>query len=148
MGQLGSIFDDGTPTSGAVKGPDLKVQATVHRGDLGGDDGVVVEVPDRVPFGEGTVPRRCEPSDPKGAVVLHLSPDSGKRAMLRLRGQGGKHPETGSAGDLILDITVVEGRSPRSAAPSDGGSTRWPLLLVVLVGAAVAWGSHGTWWGG
>lgn len=130
MSELGSIFED-TEASGRAKGPDLKVQASIPRGWLGREDGVLVEVPDMVPYrGEGasSVPRRRGPDDPPGAVRLHLSEQLGERALLRLRGQGGEHPQSGAAGDLILDLTVVAG----------GPRRRWWLVLLVAAGAGAA----------
>lgn len=138
MGELGSIFE-GTEGERGAKGPDLRVKADVPRRWLERSEGVLIDVPDRVPFAEGTVPRRRGPDDPRGAVRLHLSPQLGERAMLRLRGQGGEHPESGLPGDLLVEITVVEG----------GGDERrrWLVIVLAVAVAGAAAGAYALWGG-
>lgn len=137
MSELGSIFDDVPATPAADKGPDVRVRAEVQRSQLAAGQAVLVPVPDRVAYGGGTVPRRREAGDPPGAVRLHLSPRLREGSTLRLRRQGGEHPQSGVPGDLLVEIAVVE--------PS-----RRPLVIAVVVAAAAtlgAWLSHGVWWG-
>lgn len=138
VGELGSIFDDVPATSGADKGPDLRVRAVVRQAQLEAGEAVLVPVPDSVPYEGGTVPRRCEAGDPPGAVRLHLSPRLADGATLRLRRQGGEHPSTGVPGDLLVQVAIAP--APR----------RGPLVVaavIMVVTAAAAWLSHGLWWG-
>lgn len=144
MGQLGSIFDEASSTTGEGddKGPDLRVRATVLRAQLESGQAVLVSVPDRVPYDGGTVPRRREVGDPPGAVRLHLSPRLGEGSTLRLRRQGGEHPTSGVPGDLLVEIAIAPPREP---------SPRLVIGVAVAVAAATiatAWWSHGVWWGG
>ena len=137
MGQLGSIFDDVPATSAADKGPDVRVRAEVHRSQLAAGEAVLVPVPDRVAYEGGPVPRRREAGDPPGAVRLHLSPRLREGSTLRLRRQGGEHPQSGVPGDLLVEIAVVE--------PS---KRPWVIAVMVAVAAGLgAWLSHGAWWG-
>lgn len=136
MGELGNIFE-GTEARGGTKGPDVRVKADVPRAWLDRPDGVLIDVPDRVPFEGDTVPRRRGHDDPPGAVRMHLSAQLGERAMLRLRGQGGEHPESGIPGDLLVEITVVEG----------GDERRWWLVVVVVAAVAAAGAGAYALWG-
>ncbi|MCA9650667.1 MAG: hypothetical protein KC501_12205 [Myxococcales bacterium] len=124
MGELGSIFD-GVPAATGTKGPDLRVQVTVRRSQLERGESVVVEVPDEVPHGDLLVPRRRGSDDPPGGVRLHLSPRLGERTMLRLRGQGGEHPDSGRPGDLLVEVSVT----PDPAR-------RWWIVIALAVAAA------------
>ncbi|MEM7159317.1 MAG: hypothetical protein AAF799_41145 [Myxococcota bacterium] len=137
MAKLGSIFTESPKGGPRAKGPDLRVEATLTRSQLR-SSAIEVTVPDRVPHDGGTVPRRRGPDDPPGAVRLHLSPQLQDGATLRLRGQGGEHPDSGTPGDLLLTLTVVEG----------GASRGWMFVLLLgAVAAAAAWGTHGQLWG-
>lgn len=127
MGELGSIFDEAPATHGGAKGPDLRVQATVRRAELEAGRPVLVSVPDHVAFEGGTVPRHREVGDPSGEIRLHLSPQLASGAVLRLRRQGGEHPESGTPGDLLVELTVVQARR-----------LPWVAVVVVLAAAAAA----------
>ncbi len=140
MSELGSIFD-GAPNAGAgAKGPDVRVQAQVPRSWLGSPDGLEISVPDKVPYEGGTVPRRLGPGEPAGKITLHLASDLGERTTLRLRGQGGEHPESGLPGDLLVQVTIV-------AEESAGLGLVVPVVVIAAVAAAAAWWSYGIWWG-
>jgi hypothetical protein len=142
MSQLGSVFDDLPAASEAEKGPDVRVRAAVRRSELEAGACVLVPVPDAVPHGEGTVPRRREPDDPPGAVRLHLSPRLTEGSTLRLRRQGGEHPTTGVPGDLHVEIAIGPEPEPEPR--------RGPLVVAVVltaITAAAVWLSHGIWWG-
>ena len=135
MGELGSIFD-GAPAAGASgpRGPDVKVRAPVRASMIERGEEVLISVPERVSFEDDTVPRRCGPGDRPGEVRLHLSPQLNDGVTLRLRGQGGEHPESGLPGDLLVTIEVV--------AAEEGGNRTWLVVAAVAVlGAAAA-----TWW--
>jgi len=136
VSELGSIFESTPGRRSGAKGPDLRVRVTVKRSELGGSEGVAVAVPDRVPVEGGTVARCLGPDDSPGRVLLHLSPQLGEQATLRLRGQGGESPSSGVAGDLFVELTIVSERS--------GGL--WVMALAA-VAVAAAWASHGVWWG-
>lgn len=139
MGELGSIFEDEPVAPSTEKGPDVRVRAVVRRSELAAGQAVLVKVPDHVPHGEGTVPRRREAGDPSGAVRLHLSPQLGDGATLRLRRQGGEHPRSGIPGDLLVTLAI-------EAAPA--ASRGWLVVIAAVVAAAAtAWWSHGAWWG-
>ena len=124
MSQLGSIFDEPTPQAGP-KGPDLRVEIAVRRSDLESGRPLIVSVPERVPHGEGTVPRHREVGDPPGEVTLHPSPQLTDGTVLRLRRQGGEHPSAGPPGDLLIKISLV----PEPTIP-------WGVVAVVLLTAA------------
>jgi hypothetical protein len=125
VGRIGSIFDDVPVALDGDKGPDVRVRAVVPRAELEAGRVVLVPVPDRVPYEDGTVPRRREAGDPPGAVRLHLSSQLVHGAMLRLRRQGGEHPTTGVPGDLLVELAIVVPRR------------RW-TWVVVGVSIAVA----------
>ncbi len=137
MPELGSIFTKGPESGRRAKGPDLRVEATITPSQLR-HAAIEVPVPDRVPHEGGSVPRRRGPGDPPGVVRLHLSPQMGDGATLRLRGQGGEHPDSGTPGDLLITLSVEGG---------DGGRW-WMLVALVVLAAVAAWGSYGRLWGG
>lgn len=135
MGELGSIFDASGAAGKGPRGPTLKVRAPVQAGMLARGEEVLVSVPDRVPYQDGTVPRRRGPGDPPGEVRLHLSPQLKDGVTLRLRGQGGEHPSSGVPGDLLVTIEVVPDRG--------GARVTWVVAVaavLALVGAAAWWG--------
>ncbi len=140
VGELGSIFEDEPVASSTEKGPDVRVRAVVRRSELEAGQAVLVKVPDHVPYAGGTVKRRREPGDPSGAVRLHLSPQLRDGSTLRLRQQGGEHPSSGIAGDLLVRLAI-------EAPPPFAWGRLVVIAAALAAAAAAAWWSYAAWSG-
>ena len=107
MGELGSIFEaDDEQRGGRMRGPDLHVTVDVPRSALGAVAGFAAEIPATLEHQGESVTRAPSP-DGEAGVRLFLPPELPDGAVLRLRGQGGVHPE-GVPGDLMVRVNVVE----------------------------------------
>jgi hypothetical protein len=149
MAELGSVFEDEGEDEGPC-GPDLRVSVEVPRVALGAT--FRAPVPLRI-AADGELVERAQTDDDPERIVLHLPEELPERALLRLRKQGGVHPE-GPPGDLLVLVELVD-RPPRDGeeitAPakalvqqSEQGLafdtrdvTWWVLLGLALIGGAV-----------
>lgn len=151
VAELGSVFEDEEEDS--PRGPDLRVSVEVPRVALGAS--LRAPVPPRIAAEGDLVERAVTDGADPNSVELHLPEELAPRTMLRLRGQGGVHPE-GRPGDLLVLVELVD-RAPRAdevitrpssaLAPSPGNAldpdgrdiTLWILLgLALLAGGGIA----------
>lgn len=124
MGELGSIFEaDEEERGGRLRGPDLQVTVEVPRSALGAAGGFVADIPPALENGGDLVTRAPSPDGEPG-VRLFLPEALPAGAVLRLRGQGGLHPE-GVAGDLRVRVQVVE--------PPPRRVSIWVVTVLVAV---------------
>lgn len=122
MSGLGNVFDAVETSAEAPRGPDLRFSVHVPRSALGREDGFVAEVPLTLPHEGEQIERAREPDAEGTGLILHLSPTVPDGATLRLRGQGGVHPE-GVPGDLWITIHLVDD-PPRALG--------WRTMAVVV----------------
>jgi hypothetical protein len=110
-GALGNVFDavESTGAEG-TRGEDLRTRVRVPRWTLGHPDGANPELGRWVDGAE-----RLVQSDDDSRVPLHLPADFPDGGTLRLRGQGGVSPDGGPAGDLYLQIKLVDEPEPADA---------------------------------
>ena len=148
MAELGSVFEE---AGEGPRGPDLRVSVEVPRSALGAC--LRAPVPRRIAAEGDLVDRAVSPTDEDpDRIELHLPESLGPRTMLRLRGQGGVHPE-GRPGDLLVVVELVD-RPPRAdelilrsstsvaiAEPNFLAPTQdltwWVLIGLALVGGGV-----------
>lgn len=127
MGELGSIFEAGEEAgAGRPRGQDLYVTVEVPRSALGAAQGYAADIPASIEH-EGESVSRAPASDGEPGVRLFLPETLPEGAVLRLRGQGGLHPE-GVAGDLMVRVRVVE----PPARPL------WIQVMLILLAVAFA----------
>jgi hypothetical protein len=146
VAELGSVFegDDEGP-----RGPDLRVSVEVPRAALGAT--LHAPVPARIAFEGELVERAVQEGEQPGQIVLHLPEQLPPRALLRLRGQGGRSLDA-KPGDLLVLVEIVD-RAPRdgerivrratdlaSVNPITRNTidvTWWWLLALALLGGGV-----------
>jgi hypothetical protein len=137
MSGLGNVFDAVAPAADVPRGPDLAVSVEVPRSALGRADGFLVDVPAVLPAEGALVARALDPQAREAGVRLHLARTLPDRATLRLRGQGGVHPQ-GTPGDLLVTITV------REDPPWPSGRVRIAIAVAIAAGASMlAWATLG-----
>jgi hypothetical protein len=143
VAELGSVFDE--QPDDRPRGPDLRVSIEVPRAALGAS--LRAPVPARLAHAGDLVERVTLANDTPGYVELHLPHDLPERAQLRLRGQGGVHPD-GRPGDLLV-LTQIVDRAPRpdehisvaaTAVPEPDAGHRLDVTLWVLLGLALLTG--------
>ncbi|MFT6399727.1 MAG: hypothetical protein ACJAYU_004496 [Bradymonadia bacterium] len=134
MSQLGSIFEK---TEG-TKGEDLRHHVEASRGEAASATGALVRVPLKLADENGHVhQRRRNPADDGDTLTVRLPTDSPSPVMVRLRGMGAEN-ESGSAGDLYLTVTLVEG-GPLVRIPPAGTLARVaPIAVIALILVLVA----------
>jgi DnaJ-class molecular chaperone len=131
VGELGSIFEaDDEQRVGRPRGPDLLVTVDVPRQALGTQEGFTAAVPETLEHDGEPVSRAPSP-DGESGVRLFLPETLPAGAVLRLRGQGGVHPD-GVPGDLMVRVNVVE-PPPRTVDLRLAISVAAVLLAIVLV---------------
>lgn len=131
MTQLGNVFE--SFESDQPRGPDLRVSVEVPRAALGGS--LRVRVPLRLAADGELVERASEPADPEH-LTLHLPASLPAGAVLRLRGQGGRHP-SGQPGDLFVALELVE--RPIGAQERVSGGSAPPSLESVMPSGSLTW---------
>lgn len=139
MAELGSVFED-EGDDDRPRGPDLRVSVEVPRAALGAT--LRAPVPARIAAEGELIERAVLDGDEPGRVVLHLAEELPERTVLRLRGQGGVHPE-GRPGDLLVVVELVD-RAPRD----DEDIIRTPATMAARAEDALAMveGVDVTWW--
>jgi hypothetical protein len=147
VAELGSVFAGDEE----ARGPDLRVTVEVPRAALGAC--LRAPVPERLAVDGELIERVVVGGDEPGHVDLHLPEQLPERALLRLRGHGGRGAEGERAGDLLVLVELVD-RPPRAderitrstalaarasddLAASGDDRTWWLLGALLLIGAAV-----------
>ncbi len=121
MAELGSILADPEAGSDAPRGPDLHVEVEVPRAALGAEDGFEAPVPREVGHGGERVARASSPLEDGEVVTLRLPESFPDGGTIKLRGQGGTHPE-GRPGDLLVTVSLADGPWPTRRGKSDTGA--------------------------
>ena len=98
-------------------------------------------MPRRIAAEGNLVERAVSPGDEDpDRIELHLPEQLSPRTMLRLRGQGGVHPD-GLSGDLLVVVEIVD-RPPRD----DELVVRAPVDIVAADPTSLELAQDMTWW--
>ncbi len=137
MTGLGNVFDSFEGEQDSPRGPDLRVSVEVPRAALGGS--IRVQVPARLAADGDLVERIQAPGEDPDRVLLHLPGSLPAGAVLRLRGQGGGHPD-GRPGDLYVVIELVDRPlRPDEWAPSSPSTATDPTIQLAPASATLTW---------
>lgn len=141
MAELGSILAASEADDGP-RGADLRVEVEVPRGALGTESGFEVPVPREIEHAGELVERAPSPLESGDVVTLRLPAQFPDGGTIKLRGQGGVHPE-GRPGDLLVTVQLTDAAltTTRASVPGlrhgEGGLSPVGVGVGVGVGALV-----------